>query len=175
MHLLRRSFLVVLFTLFVGAGTSFGQGRIELVQGRRTIKDNLTFTVEVLHDKNENPRYVTAPEDIQVYLVMADRPASGFVYLDGKALGRFDETQQFNGNPSDITYGKHTITVKVSNPALLGKLVVTVRGARIQEVVDSSEAEISIPVGIEKRIAELETKMQGLEAEIASLKKKRNH
>src|SRR5258705_6794202 len=154
MNLVRRSFLVVLFTLFVGAGTSFGQGRIELVQGRRTIKDNLTFSVEVLHDKNENPRYATAPEDIQVYLVMADRPASGVVYLDGKALGRFDETQQFNGNPSDITYGKHTITVKVSNPALLGKLMVTVRGARIQEVMDS-EAEISVPVNMEKRVAEL--------------------
>ncbi len=174
MNLVRRSFLIVLFTLFVGAGTSFGQGRIELVQGRRAIKDSLTFTVEVLHDKNESPRYAAAPEDIQIYLVMADRPASGFVYLDGKALGRFDETQQFNGNPSDITYGKHTITVKVSNPGLLGKLVVTVRGARIQEIMDG-EAEISVPVGMEKRVAELEKKVQDLEAEIVGLKKKRNH
>ena len=174
MNLVRRSFLVVLFTLFVGAGTSFGQRSIELVQGRRAIKDNLTFTVDVLRDKNENPRYATAPEDIQDYLVMADRPASGFVYLDGKALGRFDETQQFNGNPSDITYGKHTITVKVSNPALLGKLVVTVRGARVQEVMDN-EAEISVPVTMEKRVAELEKKVQDLEAEIAGLKKRRNH
>jgi hypothetical protein len=174
MNLVRRSFLVVLFTLFVGSGTSFGQGRIQLVQGRRAIKDNLTFTVDVLRDKNESPRYATAPEDIQVYLAISDRPASGFVYLDGKALGRFDETVQFNSNLADITYGKHTITVKVSSPALLGQLVVTVRGARVQEVMDS-EAEVSVPVTMEKRVAELEKKVQDLESEVASLKKKRNH
>ena len=75
------------FAILVIASTTSFADRIQLVQGRRLVKDKLSFTVEVLHDKNESPRYANAPEDIQIYLAFADRPATGFVYLDGKVVG----------------------------------------------------------------------------------------
>ena len=45
MNLVRRSFFVVLMTLFVGVGSGFAQGRIQLVQGKRAIQDKVTFIV----------------------------------------------------------------------------------------------------------------------------------
>ena len=119
MNLVKRSWLVVLLTLFVGAGTGVAQSRIQLAQGRRAIQDKVSFVIDVGHDKSGNPRYTDAPEDMRIMVRFADRPASGRVYLDGKAVGRFDETQMFNSNSIDVSYGRHTITLAVTAPATL--------------------------------------------------------
>ena len=163
------------FAILVIASTTAFADRIQLVQGRRLINDKLSFTIEVLHEKNEITRYANAPEDIQIYLVFANRPATGFVYLDGKALGRFDESQQFNSNSADITYGRHTITVAVSNPALLGNVFVNVRGGIVREIMQGEGTGTSTAPLLEERVVELERRVHQLEAEIATLKKKRSH
>src|SRR5438874_6135549 len=163
------------FAILVIASTTSFADRIQLVQGRRLVKDKLSFTDEVLHDKNESPRYANAPEDIQIYLAFADRPATGFVYLDGKVVGRFDESQQFNSNSADITYGRHTITVAVSTSALLGNALVTVRGGIVREIMQAEGTSTSTAPLLEERVVELERRVHQLEAEIATLKKKRNH
>lgn len=173
MGLSKRGWWLALAILIVGSTSVVAQPRIQLVQGRRVIKDKLTFVVEVAREKNENPRYANAPEDIQVFAAFVERPVSGMVYIDGKALGRFDETTQFNSNPVDITYGRHSVTLVVANPALVGALYVTVRGGALREIIDGEPPVVSAPAGLEHRIVDLERKVHELEAEIATLKGKR--
>ncbi len=175
MNLVRRSWLVVLMTLFVGAGTGYAQNRVQLAQGRRAIQDKVSFVVEVARDKRNDPRTAEAPDDLRISIIFADRPASGRVYLDGKAVGRFDETQQFASNLIDVTYGRHTITLSVAAPATLGNMYVDIRGGVAHEILDDEQPLTSLTPDLSKRVAELERKMHDLEAEMASLKKKRNH
>ena len=111
MNLVRRSWLVVLMTLFVGVGTGAAQGRIQLVQGKRAIQDKVTFVVEVGRDRANNPRYANAPEHLQIF-ARWQQAATGKVFMDGKAIARFDESILFNSNPFDITYGRHTLTLQ---------------------------------------------------------------
>jgi hypothetical protein len=162
-------------TLFVGAGTGFAQSRVQLAQGRRAIQDKVSFVVDITRDKRNDPRYAEAPEDMRMMLMFADRPASGRVYLDGKAVGRFDETQQFASNPIDVSYGRHTITLTVSGPAMLGNLYVDIRGGVAREILDDEEPSVTLAPDMSKRVAQLERKVNDLEAEVAGLKKKRNH
>ena len=175
MNLVRRSWLVVLLTLFVGAGTGLAQSRVQLAQGRRAIQDKVSFVIDVAHDKSGNPRYVEAPDDMRIMVRFSDRPTTGRVYLDGKAVGRFDESQMFNSNSIDVTYGRHTITLAVTAPATLFDMFVDVRGGVAHELLDDEEPTVMLAPDLSKRVAELERKVHDLETEMAGLKKKRNH
>jgi hypothetical protein len=103
------------------------------------------------------------------------QPASGRVYVDGKAIGRFDESMSYNSNLMDVSYGRHAITVAFAKPALMGTVLVTVRGGSVREILDDHEPVAPISSGLEKRITELEQKVHTLESELADLKKKRQH
>lgn len=174
MNLVRRSWLVILLTLFVG-GTSVAQSRIQLAQGRRAIQDKVSFVIDVAHDKSGNPRYADAPEDMRILVRFSDRPATGRVYVDGKAVGRFVESQMFNSNSIDVTYGRHTITLAVTAPATLYDMYVDLRGGIAHEILGDEEPAVTLEPDLSKRVAELERKVHDLEAEIAGLRKKRNH
>jgi len=174
MNLVRRSWLVILLTLFVG-GTGVAQSRVQLAQGRRAIQEKVSFVIDVAHDKSGNPRYADAPEDMRIMVRFSDRPASGRVYVDGKAVGRFDESQMFNSNSIDVTYGRHTITLAVTAPATLYDLTVDLRGGLAHEVLGDEEPAVTLAPDLSKRVAELERKVHDLESEISSLKKRRNH
>jgi len=170
-----RTFLLALVVLIAVSATAVGQSRIQLAQGRRAIQDKVSFVVEILHEKTENPRYAAAPEDMQIFTRFAEKPATGRIYIDGKAIGRFDESMSFNSNLLDITYGRHTITVSFANPAVMMDFYVTVRGGAAREILDDHEAVVADSPNLEKRIVELERKVNDLENEIAGLKKKRHH
>ena len=175
MNLVRRSWLVVLMTLFVGVGTGVAQGRLQLAQGKRAIQDKVTFMIDVGRDKSQNPRWAEAPEDMRIWMRFTDRVATGRVYVDGKAVGRFDESMSFHSNQLAVTYGRHTITVTFASPALLMDLYVDVRGGLATEILEDQEPAVAFTPDVSKRLAELERKVSSLEAEISSLKKKRNH
>src|SRR6185436_13106459 len=98
MGLSKRSWLLALAILIVGSTSAFGQGRIQFVQGRRAVKDKITFIVEVSPYRGNYPQYAMKPEDIFLSTRFDDRPASGMVYVDGKAIGRFDEAMGFDSN-----------------------------------------------------------------------------
>lgn len=174
MNLVRRSFFVVLMTLFVGVGTGVAQSRIQLVQGKRTIQDKVTFVIEVARDKVSNPRYANAPEHLQIFARWQQAP-TGKVFVDGKAMGRFDESILFNGNPFDVTYGRHTLTLQFTSAVVLTDFTVTVPGGAPRELLDEQETAVTLTPDLSKRVGELERKVQDLEAEISGLKKKRNH
>jgi hypothetical protein len=173
MGLSKRGWLLALTILIVGSTSALAQSRIQLVQGRRAVKDKITFIVEVSREKTENPRYAAAP-DLQIHARFMDHPASGLVYLDGKALGRFDESMSFNSNFVDITYGRHTMTMVVTSPAVVFDFSVDVRGGVTREIIDGDELVVpKSSVLLEQRIFDLERKVHELEAEIATLKKNR--
>jgi len=174
MNLVKRSWLVILLTLFVG-GTSVAQSRVQLAQGRRAIQDKVSFVIDIGRAKSDNARYADAPEDMRILVRFSDRPATGRVYVDGKAVGRFDESQMFNSNSIDVAYGRHTITLAVTAPATLYDVYVDLRGGIAHEILDEEEPAMALTPDLSKRVAELERKVHDLETEIAGLKKKRNH
>ena len=177
MNLVRRSWLVVLMTLFVGVGTGMAQSRVQLAQGKRVIQDKVSFVIDVAPDKRggDNPRYAEGPEDMRIWCRFIGQAASGRVYVDGKAVGRFDETMMFNSNSLNVTYGRHTITLAVAAPANLLDLYVDLRGGVGHEILDDVEPSVALTPDLAKRIGELERRVHDLEGEIAGLKKKRNH
>lgn len=175
MDLVRRSWFVVLLTLFVGVSTGAAQSRIQLAQGKRPIQDKVSFVIDVGRDRSQSPRFAEAPESLQIYALFSGQPVTGRVYLDGKAIGRFDETQTFNSNPVPISYGRHTITLSVTSPTAIREFYATVPGGVLREVLDDQEPSVTLAPDLTKRVTDLERKVNDLEAEIASLKKKRNH
>ena len=175
MNLFKRSSMLVLITVCFWAGTCLAQSRIQLAQGRRAIQDKVSFVIEVDREKTQNPRYAEKPEDIRVLMRFAERPATGRVYIDGKAIGRFDESQSFYSNMLDTTYGRHTITVSFTAPAVLIDAYVDVRGGIAREILDEQEPTVALAPDVLKRVADLERKVSALEGEIVDLKKKGNH
>ena len=173
MGLSTRGWLLALAIVIGGSTLAVAQSRIQLVQGRRAVKDKITFIVEISPHKSGYPQYAIKPEDIHVFTRFADRPASGMVYIDGKAIGRFDEAMGFNSNPVDITYGRHTMTLVVASPAVVFDFSVLIRGGVVHEVLDSEELVMPQSSVLEQRILGLERKVHELEAEIATLKKNR--
>jgi len=172
MNLIQRSSLVVLMTVFVGVGTCVAQGRLQLAQGRRAIQDKVTFVFELAPDS----RYNNKPDGVTIFTRFTERPATGRVYVDGKAIGRFDESMSFNSNIIDAPYGRHTITVAFASPALMMDFYVNLRGPGVmREILDEQESLAPLPPDLSKRVTDLERKVRDLETEIASLKKKRNH
>src|SRR5688572_32306599 len=110
------NWLLILAILIGGSITTVGQGRIQLVHGKRPIKDKVSFIVEASPRKDGNPDRVPS---MYFYVRFADRAASGMLYVDGVALTRFDESLGFNSNPVEITYGRHTITLVFASPPSL--------------------------------------------------------
>ena len=168
--------VVLSFAVLIAASSAtVAQSRIQVAQGKRLIQDKVSFVIEVVPEKTNNPRYATAPEDLQIFTRFVDKPATGKVYIDGKAIGRFDEAMSFNSNLLDITYGRHTITLALAAPSFMMDFYVTVRGGLPKEILDDQEPPAVLPTSLEKRVGELEQKVHELENELASLKKKRQH
>lgn len=159
--------------LIIGSFEVSAQSRIQVAQGKRAIQDKVSFVIEVIPAKGNDPRYAVAPEDIQIFTRFSGRPATGKVFIDGKAVGRFDEAMSFNSNLLDTNYGRHTISMAVAEPSVMTDFMVTVRGGSVREILDDQEPQVAGSPNLEKRIVELEQRVHDLENEIASLKKKR--
>jgi len=161
------------------AGTARADIHLKLISGKRVVKDKVSFTIEVDHEKNENPRNAKMPDFIK-FLVTSSEPASGVVILDGKGVMRFDGANNTLSGDLEITYGRHVVTLQVSSPAVITLFDVSVRGAVIREVIGESPA-AGAPSGAsaggsaEDRITALEQKMKQLEAEIEALKRGRRN
>jgi len=168
----KHSWLLALAILMIGSTTSLAQGTIRLVQGQRAVNDKVTFVVEVEHRKNETPPYATAVEYMQIVAIF-ERLATGMVYVDGKGLGRFDESRSFDGKLGDVTYGRHTMTLVFANPTVVIGFSVGLSRGTVREILEGEEASVTAPTSLEQRVVELERKVHDLEAEITTLKKKR--
>ncbi|HEX7295857.1 MAG TPA: hypothetical protein VF251_08920 [Pyrinomonadaceae bacterium] len=173
MNLIKCSIVVVMIVC-VAAGTCVAQSRIQLAQGRRAIQDKVSFVIEINREKTLNPRYAEKPEDMRVWMRFGGQ-ATGKVYVDGKAIGRFDESMSFYSNMLDTTYGRHTITVSFAAAAILIDAYVDVRGGVAREILDEQEPSVALAPDLSRRVAELERKVSALEVELADFKKKRNH
>ncbi|HLG17201.1 MAG TPA: hypothetical protein VJH03_22305 [Blastocatellia bacterium] len=174
MRIALRRLLVAAAVLLLVASSAWADIHIELVQGKRTVTDKVSFTVEITHERVEDPRYAKMPEFIEITATFLN-PASGTVSIDGTGIGRFDETLRFNSNRTEITYGRHVITLQVSAPAVVTRLSVFVRGGLPREVIGETAAVAPArpAASLEDRIAELERRVKQLEAEVESLKKAR--
>lgn len=175
MKLSKRNWLLVLAILIISSTTSFAQSRINLVQGNRAVNDKVTFVIEVTHQKNEKPPYAAESADMYISTRFAGgHPATGMAYLDGKAIGRFDEAMSFHSNPIDAAFGRHTITLVFAKPAVLIDFLVDVLSRGVaREILEGENAVVTLPTSLEQRVVELEQKVRELETEIATLKKKR--
>ncbi len=148
--------------------------RIGLIKGKRAVKDRISFTIEVSHEKNENPRYKDKPEFIEITGTFAGA-ASGIVELDGTGVQRFDNSTKIEGERTEITYGRHTVTLQVSEPAVATSLVVFVRGGLVREVVGESKSgrgaggAAKANMSVEERVTDLERRMKQLELELERL------
>lgn len=187
-HPLRRAaryWALAIVMMLLAVSSASADIAIELVKGKRAVKDKVSFTIEVDHEKDENPRYAKMPEFLWVEHVAFAAPASGILLLDGKGIDRFDETYQFSGNRTEITYGRHVITLQVSAPAIVTQLRVVVRGGVVREIIGEeshspatgaeSRTETSASRNTEERVADLERRVKQLEAEVEALKKGRRN
>jgi hypothetical protein len=159
------------------ASTALADIHLKLISGRRSIKDTVSFTIEVDHEKNEDPRYAKKPELIRFIANFAE-PASGVILLDGKGVLRFDGARDAISDPIEITYGPHVVTMQVSAPAVVTLLDVSVRGGVVREVVGEAPAAGATRAGsanLEERINALEQRVKVLETEIEALKRARRN
>ncbi len=152
--------------------------RIDLIKGKRPVKDRVSFTIEVSHERDENPRYKDKPEFIEISAAFVN-PASGAIAIDGTGVQRFDATTAVDGQRTEITYGRHTITLQVSEPAVATSLVVFVRGGLVREVIGESlpggPTGTGASANLEERLADLERKVRQLESEVEALKRGRRN
>jgi hypothetical protein len=161
------------------ASAAWADVHLKLISGKRVVKDKVTFTIEVDREKNEDPRYAKMPELIR-FIVNFAEPASGVILLNGKGVLRFDGTNQAISGDTEITYGRHEVTMQVSAPAVITLLDVSVRGGVIREVFGPAAgapagAERAGSAGLEDRINALEQRVKQLEAEVESLKRGRRN
>jgi hypothetical protein len=161
--------------------TAWADIHLKLISGKRTVKDSVSFTIEVDHEKNEDPRYAKMPEFIR-FIVNFAEPASGVIILDGKGVLRFDGTNQAISGDTEITYGRHVVTMQVSSPATITLLDVSVRGGVIREVFGDAPAAAAAQgaksagsAGFEEQIRALEQRVKQLEAEVEALKRTRRN
>lgn len=132
---------VAVVLLLLASGSALADIRIDLVKGKRTVRDKVSFTIEVTHEVNEDPGYKDRPEFIVVEGLKFASPASGMIALDGNGIQRFDETASVEGQRTEITYGRHVITLQVAEPAVVTSMVVLVRGGVVREVIGGAEKE----------------------------------
>lgn len=163
----------------VMAEAAWADIHLKLISGKREVKDKVSFTIEVDHEKNEAPKNAKMPDFIK-FLVTSSAPASGVVILDGKGVMRFDGANNTLSGDLEITYGRHVVTLQVSSPAVITLFEVSVRGAVVREVLGESSAAgaptgSSTGVSAEDRIIALEQKVKQLEAEIEALKRSRRN
>src|ERR1041385_8554321 len=100
-------YFAIAVLLLVFSTSALADIRIELIKGKRTIKDRVSFTIEVSHETDENPRYKEKPEFIEISASFAN-PASGSIAIDGRGVQRFDEATTVQGQRTEITYGRHS-------------------------------------------------------------------
>jgi len=65
------------------------------------------------------------------------------------------------------------VTLVFASPTIVTDFYVTIRGGIAREILEGESAVSSPPTGLDQRLVELERKVQELEAEMATLKKKR--
>jgi hypothetical protein len=153
---------------------------IDLIKGKRAVKDKISFTIEVSRETKEDPRYKEQPEFIEISAAFAG-PASGVIALDGKGVQRFDESTKVGGQRTEITYGRHTVTLQVTEPAVATSLIVFVRGGVVREIIGESVGGAGISatgaasVGVEERLSGLERRVKQLESEVETLKRTRRN
>jgi len=183
MRILLRRLLVTIVISFLAPTAARADISLDLIKGKRTVKDKVSFTIEVDHETNENPRYKEKPEFIEMYATFAS-PASGIIALDGRGIQRFDESISVPRQRTEITYGRHTVTLQVSDTAVATGLLVTVRGGVVRELIGSPgpAASESTPAAspvrssnVEDRIADLERRVRQLESEVDTLKRGRRN
>jgi cell division protein FtsL len=172
-----RHFLLTFVILLLTSSAALADIRIQLVQGKRTVKDQVSFTIEVSHETKENPRYEKLPEFIEIITTFAS-PASGMLLIDGRGVGRFDESVNFKSDRTEITYGRHIVTLQITGPAVVTSLAVMVRGGVPREVIGGEPTPTvstapAAAASVEQRIADLEQRVKQLEAEVATLKRTR--
>lgn len=172
---------VAVVLLLLASGSALADIRIDLVKGKRTVRDKVSFTIEVTHEVNEDPGYKDRPEFIVVEGLKFASPASGMIALDGNGIQRFDETASVEGQRTEITYGRHVITLQVAEPAVVTSMVVLVRGGVVREVIGGSgegaATNTGRPANIsgEERLTALEQRVRQLEAEVEMLKSGRRN
>jgi hypothetical protein len=182
MRILPRRLLVTIVISFLASTAARADISLDLIKGKRTVKDKVSFTIEVDHETNENPRYKEKPEFIEIHATFAS-PASGIIALDGRGIQRFDESISVPGQRTEITYGRHTVTLQVSDTAIATGLVVSIRGGVVRELIGSGpSASESTPVAgaargsnAEERMLNLERRVTQLEAEVEALKRGRRN
>jgi hypothetical protein len=168
--------------LVIAASSASAQN---LIHGRRAFKDTISFPVEITQGDDPTDHITTAIE------VRFEQPATGTISIDGKGLDRFDEGRTFLTQPIDLRNGRHTVTVRVTSPAVL--LVLQVHCAcEIRPIVrDDGREPVEPPVDrpieredrpimrggptMEQRISELEQRVRELEMEVDSLKRARRN
>jgi hypothetical protein len=167
--------IVTAALLLVMSGGVVTDSRIQLIHGKRSIKDKVSFIVEVAHEANENARNAKAPEFAEVSAEFAG-PASGVIVIDGKGIARFDECSNLTSQRTEITYGRHVVTLQVSSPAVATSLMVFVRGAVLHEIIGDeikgSGSGASNAISLEDRLSELDRRVKQLEVEVAALKRR---
>ena len=183
-HLLKRAarYVVMAIAILLLASTSaLADIELLLIKGKRTINNRVSFTIEVGHEKNQDPSSAKPPSFIRISATFAS-PASGVIALDGKGIDRFDESLSIRGSETDITFGRHVVTLQVSAPAVATSLIVAVRGGVPREIIGEESGAERVPVSVgrpasagsvEDRINALEQRVKQLEAEIEALKRER--
>src|SRR5262249_48558499 len=177
---LKRYWYLVPIILVLAASSATGQN---LINGRREIKDTISFPVEITEGDEQTSHITTAIE------VRFERPATGTISIDGKGLDRFDQGRTFLTQQIDLRNGRHTVTLRVKEPAVL--LVLWIHCAcEVRQIIrDDGREPVDPPIEkpvereerpvtrggptMEQRLSDLEQRVRELEMEVDTLKRAR--